>query len=146
MNSSLPPIVRQAERLLVEIERAVRAFGRYVKYTVGTDLRRMAMEVATLAHRAWDERKRAAQWTQQLVWSIDKLKVCLQLGKRLEAFSSFAQFEMLAGLTSDLGRQAGGWNRQQIKLHPKGQNPACCCAQERAQILSTHAASSEVKL
>lgn len=39
MSFSLPPIVKAAERLLLEIELAVRRFPRYHKYTHGTHLR-----------------------------------------------------------------------------------------------------------
>ena len=140
MTHPLPPIVRLSERLLVDIEQAVRTFPRYTKYTVGTDLRRLAMKVSTMAHRAWMERKQANQWRQQLVWAIDELKIALQLGKRIHAFRSFAQFEAIATLAHDLGRQAGGWLRQES---PDGQNPARANGQERAKTLSTRAASHE---
>ena len=42
MSFSLPPIVKAAERLLLEIEQAVRRFPRYHKYTHGTRLREQA--------------------------------------------------------------------------------------------------------
>jgi hypothetical protein len=53
MSYALPPIVKAAERLLLEIEQAVRRFPRYHKYTHGTRLRDQAMAVTQLAHRAW---------------------------------------------------------------------------------------------
>jgi hypothetical protein len=59
---------------------------------------------------------------------------------RIKAFASFAQFESLARTVAELGKQVGGWHRQQ---HPKGQNPAQRLAPERAQILSTRNASAE---
>lgn len=107
MSFELPPIVRLAERLLVDIEEAVRRFPRYHKYTHGSELRRQAMEVARLTHRAWRDRRRQAEWLNELVWAIDDLKLNLQLGQRIQAFSSFAQFEHLARLVRDLGKQAG---------------------------------------
>ena len=144
MNVSMPPIVRQAEQLLYDIEQAVRGFPRYSKHSLGADLRRTAMEVAQFAHRAWRERKRASEWTEQLVWKIDQLKISLQLGKRLRAFKSLAQFEALARVAHELGKQAGGWHRQQSRLHPTGQNPSSTATSERAQTLSTRVASTEV--
>lgn len=39
MPFELPPIVKQAERLMLEIEIAVRQFPRYHKYAVGAELR-----------------------------------------------------------------------------------------------------------
>jgi hypothetical protein len=139
MTYSLPPIVKLAGRVLKEIELAVRQFSRYNKYTVGADLRAHAMQVCKTAQRAWRNRARQAQLVTQLVWDIDDLRTVLQLGSALKVFASFAQFEMLARLLSDLGKQAGGWHRQH---HPKGQNAGAVSAPpQRAQTLSAPAAS-----
>ena len=139
MPFDLPPIAKAAERLLVEIEQAVQGFPRCHKYATGKDLREQAMQVTRLCHRAWRDRQQQLQWTTQLVWAIDELRLTMQLGSCIKAFKSFRQFEMLIRLTEDLGRQAGGWKRQQ-EQHRKGQNPAREAAPERAQILSTCAA------
>ena len=141
MAFDLPPIAKAAERLLVEIEQAVRGFPRYHKYAIGKDLREQAMQVARLCNRAWRDRPRQHYWTEQLVWAIDETKLSLQLGQCLHAFRSFRQFEQLIRLAEDLGKQAGGWKRQQ-EQHHNGQNPARKPAPERAQILSTCAAST----
>ncbi|UHQ21933.1 four helix bundle protein [Lysobacter sp. 5GHs7-4] len=141
MAYDLPPIAKLAERLLVDIERAVRAFPRYHKYTVGTQLREQAMEVVKLCNRAWRDRDQQLRWLDGLVWAIDELKVLLQIAKQVHAYQSFRQFEALIRLADDVGKQAGGWKRQQQK-HPKGQNPARSAAPECAQILSTCAAST----
>ena len=53
------PIWRDAVALLTAVETAVRHFPRYHKYALGTDLRRQAMLVCRLVHRAWVERERA---------------------------------------------------------------------------------------
>lgn len=144
MSFQYPPIVKLAERLLLEIEQAVRRFPRYHKYAHGARLREQAMAVAQLSHRAWRDRKCQAQWTEKLAFAIDDLKLSLQLGKQIEAFSSFNQFEALARLASDLGRQCGGWRKQQ---HLKGQNGKEPRApSQRAQILSSRAASPEAHL
>jgi hypothetical protein len=71
--------------------------------------------------------------------TFDRFKLRLLLGKRIHAFRSFAEFESLARLSVDLGRQIGGWYRQ---LHPTRQNPAAQSGPPgRSQILSTRAAS-----
>jgi hypothetical protein len=141
MTFDLPPIAKAAERLAVEIELAVRTFPRFHKYQLGADLRAQAFGIVKLINRAWRDRARQAEWTGKLVWAIDELRVTMQLCSRVQAFRSFRQFEMLIRLVESLGKQAGGWNRQQ-QLHRKGQNPAREAAPERAQILSTHAAST----
>lgn len=58
MFNSLPPIARLAQRILADIENAVRRFPRYHKYTVGSDLRAQAMAVARCTHRAWRDADR----------------------------------------------------------------------------------------
>jgi hypothetical protein len=122
MHQALPPIAKLAQRLLIDIEQAVRGFARYHRYSVGADLRTQAMQVVRVCHRAWRDRAQQRHWTDQLVWAIDELKLTLQLAKDVHAFRGFAQFEQLIRLAEDLGRQAGGWKRQQ--QHPKGQSPA----------------------
>ena len=46
------PIWRDANRLLVEVETVVLSFPRHHKYTVGSDLRLLAMRVCRLLSRA----------------------------------------------------------------------------------------------
>jgi hypothetical protein len=136
-----PPIIKAAERLLVDIEQAVRAFPRYHRYQVGADLRAKAQAVLMLAGRAWRDRPRQAQWVGDLVWAIDELKQLLQVAKLLHAFSGFRQFEYLARLAVELGAQAGGWRRQ--LQSPSAQDAAGSHAfPQRGQKLSTRAASA----
>ncbi|WP_125359755.1 four helix bundle protein [Stenotrophomonas sp. 278] len=87
-----PPIIKASERLLVDIEKAVRAFPRYHRYAVGSDLRSKAMEVLTGAGRAWRDRASQARLVGELVWKVDELKQYLQVAQLLRAYSSFGQF------------------------------------------------------
>ncbi|TAA42509.1 four helix bundle protein [Pseudoxanthomonas winnipegensis] len=140
----LPPIVKTAERLLVDIEQAVRRFPRYHRYQIGADLRRQAMAVYRDADRAWRDRQHQAERVAQLVWDIDELKQHLQVAKLLQAFASFKQFEALARAAHQLGAQAGGWRRHQST--PQAQNAAGVGAvPQRGQKLSTCAASAGAK-
>lgn len=106
------PIWRDANRLLVEIERAVRRFPRYHKYALGTDLRRQGMSVCRCIVRAaaaaGDQRERALE---RLVLAVEDLKLSIQLAKELEAFASFAEFARLAELSVTVGKQSGGWRK-----------------------------------
>ena len=133
-----PPIIKAAERLLVEIEKAVRQFPRYHRYAVGADLRRQAMMVYTNANRAWIDRPQQAELVGQLVWDIDALKQHLQVAKLLHAFNSFRRFEMLARLAHELGAQAGGWNRRFST--PNAQNARANGVAQRGEKLSTRTA------
>src|SRR6185437_3664405 len=73
----VPPVVKQSERLLLEIERAVMKFGRFHKYSYGTTLRDSAMQVAKLSHRVWRDRAHQAERISELVWAVDDLKLSL---------------------------------------------------------------------
>ncbi len=140
MNRSLPPVVKVAERLLLAIEQAVRRFARFHKYALGSDLRKLAMKIATLSHRAWREPDLRTTLLSHLARAVDQMKLALQLGSRLRAFSSFGQFEELARISSDLGRQVGGWKRT-CSNHPNGQNAARSASPQRPKKLSSRAAS-----
>jgi hypothetical protein len=143
VNYQLPDIVKASERMLAQIELAVRGFTRYHKYAHGAWLRGQAMQVALSAHRAWRDRAHQPERIEQLSEAIDGLKVGLQLGKDIQCFASFAQFEMLARLAADLGRQCGGWRKQRRR---NGQNAAEPSApSQRAEILSSRAASVEAR-
>lgn len=131
-----PGLRRSIERAMAA---AVSQWPRKHRYLSGTDLRRAAMRVAKRAQRAWRARDDKPERVARLVRAVDAVKINLQLGMRLRAFRSFAQFEALARVAADLGRQAGGWHRQ---LNPKGQNRAAPPPPERAQTLSTCAASA----
>ncbi len=112
------PIWRDANRLLLAIEQAVRAFPRYHKYTLGSELRRQAMQVCRLIMRAADQRDEQSRWLQQLVMAVDDLKLSVQLAKELEAFRSFQEFQAVAELAVAVGKQSGGW-RKRLVAGPK---------------------------
>jgi len=134
----LPPIVQSAERLLVCIEQAVRGFPRDHKYTLGADLRRQAMTTVRLVHRAWRDKAQVDDVLQRLIWAVDELKPSLQLGRQIQTFASFAQFEACADLAVQLGKQCGGWQRHRMG---NGQNSGGTSPRrERPDVLSTHAA------
>jgi hypothetical protein len=142
MSFALPPIVKLAESLLLDIERAAARFSRSHRYAYGADLRAQAYRVTLAAHEAWRDRAHQAQHIAQLVREVDGLKLRLQIGSRLHAFNSFGQFEGLARAAASLGRQTGAWHRQQ--QHPKGQNVRHSIGGQRAQILSSCATPSGV--
>ena len=135
-----PPIIKAAQRLLVDIEQFVRGFDRYHKYQIGSDLRRAAGTVVQLASRAWRDQAHRRRWVGQLVWAVDELKQHMQTAKLIKAFRSFRHFEHLARQAEELGAQVGGWNRQ---LSPQAQNAGGGrAAPQRGQKLSTRTASA----
>jgi hypothetical protein len=106
------PIWRDANRLLVEVEQAVRRFPRYHKYALGTDLRRQAMTVCRCIVRAAAAQAEARERSlERLVLAVEDLKLSIQLAKELQAFASFAEFARLAELAVTVGKQSGGWRK-----------------------------------
>ena len=112
----LPPIYRDTKRLLKLVEEVVRGFSRYHKYTLGTDLRQQTMKIMRLVHKAYRDQRQQLKHLNSLVWAIDDLKLSLQLGKELSVFKSFAQFEQLAVLSRQIGKQCGGWLKASREL------------------------------
>jgi hypothetical protein len=106
------PIWHDANCLLLEIEQAVKHFPRYHKYTLGSELRTQAMLICRLVSRAWRDKPKTQHWLEKLVPAVDDLKIQLQLGKELQAFRNFAEFERLVMLTMEVGKQGGGWLRR----------------------------------
>ncbi|MFH7320137.1 four helix bundle protein [Desulfurivibrio sp. D14AmB] len=106
------PIWRDANRLMLELEQAVRGFSRYHKYTVGSELRTTALRICQTIHRAQSRKQGKLNLVQQLAEQVDDLKLQIQLARELKAFENFAQFQRVAELTVSLGKQAGGWLKQ----------------------------------
>ncbi|HEY6923264.1 MAG TPA: four helix bundle protein [Steroidobacteraceae bacterium] len=138
MRNKLPPIVKQAEGLMRDIEIAVSHFPRRHRYTVGARLSNLIMEVTYNSHQAW--RLPEQSTLEALAKSIDRLKLQLQLAQQIHAFSSFGQFELLARAAESLGKQCGGWQKRWTS---KRQNEQQRAAAQRPQILSSHDASRE---
>jgi len=141
MTREAPAIVILAERVLAEIETIVGSFARRHKYSVGAELRDAARLTARAAYRAWHNQANRLECIRRLIYAVDDLKLELQIAKRVQAFKSFAQFESLARLISNLGQQCGGWQKEQQR---KSQNQRAVAPVERAQILSAHDTSQEV--
>lgn len=47
------PIWRDTNRLMLEVEQAIRVFPRYHKYTIGAELRASVLRLRQTIHRAW---------------------------------------------------------------------------------------------
>ncbi len=118
MNNNYP-IWRDANRLLLEVEQAVKHFPRYHKYTLGTELRQQAMLICQLVARAWREKTQNLAILKRLVATVDDLKIQLQLGKELQVFQNFSVFERLAALTVTVEKQSGGWLRHSQSKQPE---------------------------
>ncbi|MDM8544943.1 four helix bundle protein [Candidatus Venteria ishoeyi] len=121
MYQKTSPILRDANRLLVEMEQVVRHFPRYHKYTLGSELRSQVFKINQLIARAWQYKQQTNYYLKRIIRSIDDLKIQLQLAKELQVFRNFAEFQRLAELTISLGKQSGGWLRRLAKRQPEAE-------------------------
>ncbi len=124
-SGSKPPIWRDANRLLVEIEQAVRCFPRYHKYATGGEFRRQVMHLCQSVSRALSATGDARLLqVRKLLDAVDDLKITIQLAKALQAFASFAAFQRIAELAVEIGKQGGAWMRHlsSAKVRPESRN------------------------
>jgi len=113
------PILRDANRLLLEMEQSVRYFPRYHKYSLGSELRAQVFKINQLIARAWQYKDQSLYYLKRVIRAVDDLKIQLQLAKELKVFRNFAEFQRLAELTISLGKQSGGWYRKLSKRQPE---------------------------
>jgi hypothetical protein len=140
MFKNLPQIVRLAQRVGAAVENAVMRFPRYHKYSIGADLRTDGRLVIRSAVRAWRESQQRLERVREFAAAIDQLKDSMQLGKDVNAFGSFKEFEAVARLVNELGARCGGW----LNSVARGQNGKASAPAQRAQILSSRVAHEAI--
>ncbi len=62
------------------------------------------MKICQLVSPAWCDRTHAPEILLRLVVAVDDLKIQLQLGRELQAFRHFTEFDKLAGLAVQVGK------------------------------------------
>ncbi len=103
------PIFKEAYDLTVHLEKIVRNFSRYHKYTLGTDLRnksRHILEKIVEANNAAEDREaRLLELRQEL----ESFKVITRLCQDSGAFGSTRSYLHVAERITNLARQNEGW-------------------------------------
>ena len=89
------PILRDARLMMVEVERIVKDFPRYHKYTLGTQLRKKAMQIYQLVSRVIQHKQNRQRWIESLVYAVDDFKC----------------FERLARYSLALNKQSKSWQQ-----------------------------------
>ena len=102
------PIYRSAMKLAVHLENTVRGFPRYVKYTLGTEMRHEAQQVVGLIIKANNERNRNSTLCE-LRESIEQLMVQARICQETGGFRTFASFAATIELAGQVSRQSEGW-------------------------------------
>ena len=115
------PIYREAFEMLVYLEKIVRNFSRYDKYTHGTALRQKASEIVSLVVLAnATPRETRLQVLRELALRIEEMKVLVRVCKELKAFHNFNSFVTLINHVVSLAMQNEGWMRS---LQAGGKRP-----------------------
>jgi len=109
------PIYKQAMDLTVYVEKIVRNFSRYHKYTLGSELRGKSREVVELIIRANSATERLSLLLE-LRQRLEGLKVLIRICKEVRAFHSLNSFVYSSSLVVELSRQNEGWIKGQKKL------------------------------
>ena len=109
------PIYKKAMDLTIYLEKIVRNFSRYHKYTLGSELREKSREIVELIIKANSTAERLPLLLE-LREKLEGLKVLIRICKEVKTFHSFNSFVYASNLVIGLSRQNEGW----IKGHRKG--------------------------
>jgi len=107
------PIYRAALDCAVAVDAAVMRFSKGHKYTLGARLRDTAADILLGVARA-NRREGRAQALEALCDRIEDLKLLLNLGKEVKAFSSFQGYAQVVNQVVGLAKQAEAWRRSVV--------------------------------
>ena len=116
------PIFREAYDLTVHIEKIVRNFSRYHKYTLGTDLRnksRRILDQIMVANNARDNERVAH--LLELRQQLESFKVLTRLCHESGGFASTRSYLHVAERITNLARQNEGWLKKSRSQKPSSQ-------------------------
>lgn len=108
------PIYRAAFDLAVHMERIVREFSRYHKYTLGTELRNCSRGILKMIIEANGSKERSAlllKLREELEW----FKVLSRLCHESACFSGVKAYIHISEKVIDISKQNEGWIKQTIK-------------------------------
>ncbi len=105
-------IFRDAYDLTVHLEKIVRNFSRYHKYTLGTDLRNQSRHILDQIVRANNAREDRAARLLELRQELESLKVLARLCHDSGAFASTRSYLHVAERITTIARQNEGWLKQ----------------------------------
>ena len=138
------PIFREAYDLTVHIEKIVRNFSRYHKYTLGTDLRnksRGILEKIIEANNARDDR---AAHLLELRQELESFKVLARLCHESGGFASTHSYLHVAERITNIARQNEGWLKKTQGQNRRKQDGEKGSQPQQAQLGLGLAQTSEV--
>jgi hypothetical protein len=107
------PIYRTAFDLAVHIEKIVRHFSRYHKYSLGTELRENSRRILERIIEANNSQNRESILLQ-LREDLEKFKVLVRLCHQSGGFSSTRSYLYVSEQVVNLAKQNEGWLRQTV--------------------------------
>ena len=106
------PIFRDAYDLTVHIEKIVRNFSRYHKYTLGSDLRKRSRNILDKIVQANSDRENREARLLELRQELESFKVITRLCHDSLAFPNTRSYLHVAKRITNLAKQNEGWIRQ----------------------------------
>jgi hypothetical protein len=111
------PIYKKSLELAIYIEKIVKSWERYTKYTFGVDFRNKSKDILFLINRAYNspENERLVL-IKQLLHAIEDMKMLIQMAQELKAFKTYKQFEITSILTIQIIKQAQSWYNHHARI------------------------------
>ena len=108
------PIFRKAVELGVFLDKTVRNFSRYHKYSVGQEICGLSRKIFLLVIRANSARDKEKD-LRALVETCEMLKTLLFFAKEVQAFQNFESFKSASAMAVVLCKQSQGWLNSRLK-------------------------------
>ena len=105
------PIFRAAFDLAVHIEKIVKHFSRYHKYTLGSELRNRSRQIVEAIIHANSEREQRRQFLLSLREDLEQFKVLTRLCHESGGFQSTRAYLYVSEQIVNIAKQNEGWLR-----------------------------------
>lgn len=102
------PLYKQSLDFTIWVEKTVKNFPRYHKYTLGSELRNISREVTVLIARANAKKKRLDSLSK-VRDKLEEMKILIRIGQELGVFAGFKSYEFAVAQVVGLARQNEGW-------------------------------------
>jgi len=106
------PIYKKMFDIVVYIEKNVKNFSRYYKYTLGTEMRNLSREILVLIIKA-NSLINKKEMLLNVRDKLEELKILTRIAKEVNAFNNFNSFEFLVKEIVATSRQNEGWLKSQ---------------------------------
>jgi len=116
------PIFREAYDLTVHIEKIVRNFSRYHKYTLGTDLRNKSRNILEKIMEANNTRDKTLRLSE-LRHELESFKIMVRLCHESGGFASTRSYLHIAERITGIAKQNEGWIRKTQGRSPRQRKP-----------------------